>query len=119
MAWVYYAHIAGITALGWLEKQCAMGFPVIHSVSTKLPKIMKYFAATGNAKEAIVKNLDELDAVAAEIAHAATVTYTIQPGDTLSQLAITFSTSVAAIAAANGVGDVNKIRAGTTLTMPG
>lgn len=45
--------------------------------------------------------------------------YTIQPGDTLSELAARFGTTVEALAAANGIADPNSIVAGAKLTIPG
>nr|WP_167969318.1 LysM domain-containing protein [Lentzea indica] len=44
--------------------------------------------------------------------------YQIRPGDTLSALAIRWGTTVAAIAARNGIADPNFIRAGDWLTRP-
>ncbi len=43
----------------------------------------------------------------------------VKPGDTLAKLARTYGVTVAAIASANGIRDVNKIRAGQALTIPG
>lgn len=55
--------------------------------------------------------------LAAGAALAATVT--VAPGDTLSGIAAVHGTSVATIAAANGIDDPNLIVAGTRLTVPG
>ena len=46
-------------------------------------------------------------------------TATVQPGDTLTAIAIRYHTTVAAIVAANGVTNPNKILAGSTLQIPG
>lgn len=46
-------------------------------------------------------------------------TYTIQPGDTLQQIAVRHGTSVAALMQANGLADMNRIYWGQTLTIPG
>jgi len=51
-------------------------------------------------------------------ATAAATTYTVQPGDTLSAIAAQYGSSVAAIAAANGIADPNLIFAGQVLTIP-
>ncbi len=52
------------------------------------------------------------------IPHAGTRTYTVQPGDTLSEIAQRFDTSVSALAAANGIADPDLIRAGAVLRVP-
>lgn len=44
--------------------------------------------------------------------------YTIQYGDTLSQLAERFNTSVELLATANGIHDVDKIKAGAEIEVP-
>lgn len=46
-------------------------------------------------------------------------TYSVAPGDNLSKIARKFSTSVSAIAAANGIKDINRIGVGQKLTIPG
>ncbi len=46
------------------------------------------------------------------------VRYTVQPGDTLSRIAARFGTTVAAIAAANGLTNPNRIYPGQILTIP-
>ena len=48
----------------------------------------------------------------------ADTTYVIQPGDTLTGIAIKFNISVASIVAANGITNPNIIYAGTTLVIP-
>jgi LysM repeat protein len=50
---------------------------------------------------------------------AAGGTYTVQPGDTLSTIAVRFNTTVAAIAQLNGIANPNYIYAGQVLTIPG
>lgn len=45
-------------------------------------------------------------------------TYTVRPGETLSGIAVQRGTSVAALAAANGLADPDRVRHGTTLTIP-
>ncbi len=45
-------------------------------------------------------------------------TYQIKSGDTLSKIAAQNGTTVAALAAANGIADPNKIKAGQTITIP-
>ena len=45
--------------------------------------------------------------------------YTIQQGDTLSEIAAKYGTTVSELASLNGIADVNKIQAGATLTLPG
>lgn len=45
--------------------------------------------------------------------------YTIKKGDTLSDIARANGTTVDALAAANSIADVNRIRAGSTLNIPG
>ena len=46
---------------------------------------------------------------------SASVYYTIQPGDTLSEIAERFGTTVASLSALNGISDPNLIYAGNTL----
>jgi LysM repeat protein len=48
----------------------------------------------------------------------ASVTYTVQPGDTLSAIAMAYHVDVAALAAANGIADPNLLLAGATLCIP-
>jgi soluble lytic murein transglycosylase-like protein len=45
--------------------------------------------------------------------------YRVQRGDTLSSIARRHGTTVDALVAANGIGDANRIRAGTRLAIPG
>ncbi len=45
-------------------------------------------------------------------------TYTVQPGDTLFSIALRFNTTVAALAAANNIVDVNSLEVGQVLTIP-
>jgi len=52
-------------------------------------------------------------------APAATGSYTVARGDTLSAIATRFRTSVAALAAANRIANVSFIRVGQVLTIPG
>ncbi|HEY1734564.1 MAG TPA: LysM peptidoglycan-binding domain-containing protein [Acidimicrobiales bacterium] len=54
----------------------------------------------------------------AVLTSAATSTYQVAAGDTLSSLAARFSTSVAALASANHIGDINLIYAGQSLVVP-
>ena len=46
------------------------------------------------------------------------ITYTIQPGDTLSEIAERFGTTVSSLSALNGISDPNLIYAGNTLRIP-
>lgn len=46
------------------------------------------------------------------------VSTTVQPGDTLSAIALRYHTTVAALAAANGITDPNRILAGSTIQVP-
>jgi N-acetylmuramoyl-L-alanine amidase len=50
---------------------------------------------------------------------AASASYTIQPGDTLSGIAVQHSVTVRALAEANNLTDTDRIVAGRTLTIPG
>lgn len=50
---------------------------------------------------------------------AAAASYTVQPGDTLSGIAVAHGTSSRALAEANGITDPDHIVAGRTLTIPG
>ena len=50
---------------------------------------------------------------------AAGASYTVQPGDTLSEIAARHGTSVSALAAANSLTEPDRIVAGRTLTLPG
>ena len=45
-------------------------------------------------------------------------TYTVKAGDTLSAIAVKFGTTVAAIASANNIADINKIKVGQVLVIP-
>lgn len=49
----------------------------------------------------------------------ASATHVVSPGETLSAIAITYSSSVSAIAGANGLASAHRIRVGQTLTIPG
>lgn len=46
-------------------------------------------------------------------------TYTVQPGDTLGQIATRFGVSVEALAAANSISDINVLAVGQVLVIPG
>ncbi len=50
---------------------------------------------------------------------ATTATYTVRPGDTLSEIAAEQGTSVRALVEANGLSNPNRIYVGQTLTIPG
>lgn len=50
---------------------------------------------------------------------AASSSYVVKPGDTLSEIAREFDTSVAAIAGANGITNPDRIRVGQELVIPG
>ncbi len=52
-------------------------------------------------------------------APASVGSYTIRPGDTLGAIARQHGTTISALAAANGITDVNRIIAGRTLQLPG
>lgn len=52
-------------------------------------------------------------------AMTAASTYEVRPGDTLSVIAERFGVPVAEISAANGIDDVNSIRPGQELIIPG
>lgn len=56
---------------------------------------------------------------AATAAPTATTTYKVQPGDTLSSIAARFGTSVSAIAAANGISNLDLVRIGSSLSIAG
>jgi LysM repeat protein len=56
---------------------------------------------------------------AAAPAGATSGTHVVQAGDTLSSIARRFGTTVGAIQLANGIVDANRIRVGTSLTVPG
>jgi putative chitinase len=45
-------------------------------------------------------------------------TYTIQPGDTLTAVAVKYGTTVAAIASANDIKNINNIKVGQVLSIP-
>ena len=45
-------------------------------------------------------------------------TYTIQPGDTLTVVAVKYGTTVAAIASANDIKNINTIKVGQVLVIP-
>jgi LysM repeat protein len=45
-------------------------------------------------------------------------THTVKPGDTLSALAIRYGTTIAAIATANNISNINNIRVGQVLIIP-
>jgi LysM repeat protein len=51
-------------------------------------------------------------------ASAVNRTYTVQPGDTLTELAQRFGTTVAALAGTNGIADINVIDVDQVLTIP-
>lgn len=60
-----------------------------------------------------------VSATAATPAAAGPATVTVQPGDTLSTIAVLLHTSVAALMAANHLGDANRVLAGRVLVVPG
>jgi lysozyme len=45
-------------------------------------------------------------------------TYTVQPGDSLSRIAVRFNTTISAIALANAISDPNQIQVGQVLVIP-
>jgi LysM repeat protein len=47
-----------------------------------------------------------------------TRTYTVKSGDTLSAIAVKFSSTVAAIASANNITNINNIKVGQVLIIP-
>lgn len=49
---------------------------------------------------------------------SSTRSYTVKPGDTLSAIAVKFSSTVAAIASANGITNINNIKVGSVLVIP-
>ena len=55
----------------------------------------------------------------AVLVFASSASYTVVPGDTLSDIASRFGVRVGDLAAANGIGDPNWIYAGQQLTLPG
>jgi LysM repeat protein len=55
---------------------------------------------------------------AATVQAGGQVTYTVQPGDTLAEIAIRFNVTLEALAAANGIEDLDYIEAGQVLTIP-
>lgn len=57
-------------------------------------------------------------AIPQESASPGPKTYVVQPGDTLTSIAIKFNTTIAALVAANRLSDPNKISVGQTLTIP-
>lgn len=52
-------------------------------------------------------------------ASGSAATVTVQPGQTLSDIASRAGVSVSALASANGIGNPNRVRAGQSLTVPG
>lgn len=55
----------------------------------------------------------------AQTARAADIVYTVQPGDSLSEIARRYDVSLAELLAANDIPDPDHIRAGDRLTIPG
>lgn len=53
------------------------------------------------------------------VGHPATGTYTVQPGDTLSAIAVKYGTTYQILAAVNGIGDPNQIWPGQVLKVTG
>lgn len=58
-------------------------------------------------------------ATAALVVLGLSAAYTVKPGDTLGGIASEHGTTVAALAEANGISNVNLVRAGQVLTIPG
>lgn len=58
-------------------------------------------------------------AAVAALAFAASASYEVRPGDTLSHIAARHGTSVSALAAANGLGNPDRIYVGQRLRLPG
>ena len=61
--------------------------------------------------------LDETDDDSGEV-ESGVRTYTVKPGDNLTKIAIKFGTTVAAIASANNITNINNIRVGQVLVIP-
>ena len=61
--------------------------------------------------------LDETDDDSGE-GESGVRTYTVKPGDNLTKIAIKFGTTVAAIASANNITNINNIRVGQVLVIP-
>lgn len=58
-------------------------------------------------------------AVVTSLLFTTTASYTVQPGDTLSEIAQRFGVSVASLTEANGLADPHRVRDGVQLTIPG
>lgn len=55
----------------------------------------------------------------APVEHPTGATHVVRPGETLSHIAVRHGVSTAALAAANGLADPDRVRDGTTLVIPG
>ena len=74
------------------------------------------------AQEALLVNADTdaLDAISAQLSGTATPSrsYTVQQNDTLFEIAARYGTSVEALAALNGIADVDNLNVGDVLQLP-
>jgi soluble lytic murein transglycosylase-like protein len=57
--------------------------------------------------------------VVVALVFTATASYTVQPGDTLSEIAERFGVTVSSLTAVNGLADPHRVRDGVRLTIPG
>jgi lysozyme len=82
------------------------------------PVDMDYFNGTLDQLMAFSNSPAETVSTTPPAAGDAPVTYTVQPGDTLSGIAAAFGTTVNALASANGIQNVNLIQVGQVLQIP-
>jgi lysozyme len=78
---------------------------------------MDYFNGTPDQLAASF-NSPGMSAENSPSASASLQTYTVQPGDTLSAIAVRFGVTVSALASVNGIQDPNVIQAGQVLQIP-
>lgn len=102
-----------LAALGLVLAACAPPEPPARDLPT-LPAVLDITPAPTLDIDATAT------AYASEVRPSATpaALYTVQPGDTLSDLADRFGTTVDELAAANGLTDPNALQPGQTLLIP-
>jgi len=72
-------------------------------------------SSTGSVQEVSIPAQQQVE----HVGHPATGTYTVQPGDTLSAIAVKYGTTYQILAAVNGIGDPNQIWPGQVLKVTG
>ena len=95
-----------------VEKQDEAAYPMKPTDEVVLPAIES--TAVEEAYPAVSESMEEVEMPTA----VATISHTVQPGDTLITIASRYGVTVEAIIAANNIPNPNHIEVGTTLLIP-